>query len=485
MVTWGISANSHNAALAVFENDKILFAAESERFSKIKNDGDLHDSLISYAMRFGEPDNICWYENPWLKMLRQIRARQGFNYVENNIKKYLRRYQLDLPVYYARHHHSHAAAGYYTSKFDDACVIVIDSIGEFETLTIWQGFGKTLIKKYSISYPNSIGLWYSSMTQRCGLKPNEEEYILMGMSAFGDRSRLTRSIIEELYDVNTLTCRKNLHRGCLDWRPDLASEQDLFDIAAATQNVYEMALDKILQKAMKITKSRNLVFMGGCALNCVANRRCYDYFENVWIMPAPGDNGSSIGAVLAMRQKHVEWPGVYLGYDIQGKCSNDEIVKHLMSKKICGLARGKAELGPRSLGNRSLLADPRGPDIKDKVNDLKHREKFRPFAPSILAEHAHLYFDIPKDRSCDYMQMTYKCLRPDLYPAIIHVDGTSRVQTVPNDGSPFRLLLEKWYAKTQCPMLLNTSLNIKGQPMINDLVDVKNWSSKHGLPIFI
>jgi carbamoyltransferase len=484
MITWGISANSHNAALAVFDDKKLVFASESERFSKKKNDGDLNNALVEHVVRYGAPDNICWYETPWLKTLRQFRAGQGILWFENDIKKYLERYSITAPITYARHHHSHAAAGYYTSKFDNACVVVIDSIGEFETLTIWEATGRRLEKLARWTYPNSLGLWYSAMTQRCGLKPNEEEYILMGMSALGDKTRLTRNIIDELFDIYHLSCRRNFHKGCLDWRPDLSSEQDIYDIAAATQNVYEMALDRILQWATELSGSKNLVLMGGCALNCVANSRAYNYFEDVWIMPAPGDNGSSIGAVLAKTQDHIDWPGVYLGFDLGSKASDDEIVQYLVENKICGLARGRAEFGPRALGNRSLIADPRGEDVKDRVNDIKHRERFRPFAPAILAEHAHRYFDIPPGRSSDYMQMTYKCLQPDLFPAIVHYDGTSRIQTVQRDQGSFRSLLEKWYAKTGCPMLLNTSLNIKGEPMINDHTDIKNWTVKYGLPIF-
>jgi carbamoyltransferase len=163
--------------------------------------------------------------------------------------------------------------------------------------------------------------------------------------------------------------------------------------------------------------------------------------------------------------------------------SNQKIVDYLKTFKICGLARGRAEFGPRALGNRSLIADPRGLDIKEKVNDIKHRERFRPFAPAILAEHAHEFFDIPNGRSSDYMQMVYRCRRPNLFPAIVHHDGTSRVQTVQAGSGQFRELLELWYAETGCPMLLNTSLNIKGQPMVNTFDDAELWTKTYGLPI--
>jgi carbamoyltransferase len=224
--------------------------------------------------------------------------------------------------------------------------------------------------------------------------------------------------------------------------------------------------------------------MGGCALNCAANPIAYKYFDRVWIMPAPGDSGSAIGAVLAHKKTHIEWNGPYLGYDMGYKISNKEIVAHLLEHKICGLARGPAEFGPRALGNRSLIADPRGPEIKVAINNIKHREQFRPFAPAILEEFANQYFKMPTE-STTYMQYIAPCLEYESYSAIVHTDGTSRVQTVSKSDNPqFRELLELWYEATGCPMLLNTSLNIKGQPMVNNRADAMTWSQLHGLPVF-
>jgi carbamoyltransferase len=488
MITWGISAASHNAALAVFDNDKLVFASESERFSKIKNDPDLSYELIEYARTFGEPELICWYERPWVKTLRQLTAGQGWQ--DNNVKEYLRKFNIRAPIKTFSHHRTHAAAGYYTSGFNDACVLVIDAIGEFECLTQWQAQGKDLTKHASLNYPNSLGLFYSAMTQRCGLKPNEEEYILMGMAALGDPSRLTRDLLSDFVDLSKdnnrhpYRLRQNLHRGCTWWRPELTSQQDLYDIAAATQCVYELAFERTLQMAANSSSSRNLVLMGGCALNCAANPIAYKYFDRVWIMPAPGDSGSAIGAVLAHKKTHIEWNGPYLGYDMGYKISNKEIVAHLLEHKMCGIARGPAEFGPRALGNRSLIADPRGPEIKVAINNIKHREQFRPFAPAILEEFANQYFKMPIE-STTYMQFIAPCLESESYSAIVHTDGTSRVQTVSKSNNPqFRELLELWYAATGCPMLLNTSLNIKGQPMVNDHADAMSWSQLHGLPVF-
>ena len=493
MITWGISANSHDAALAVFVDGVLTFASHSERFSGIKNDRDLCNGLVNYAYNWGRPDQIYWYENPYKKTLRQLIAGQGWKWRDNNTKNYLKKWHLYSPVVHIDHHQSHAAAGYFTSPFDNACVIVLDAIGEFTTYSIWQATGDKLNSIASLDYPNSLGLWYSAMTQRCHLKPNEDEYILMGMAAYGNPNKLTRDILNDFVELpnddyqHPFRIKKNLHRGCQEWRPDLIVN-DTFDIAAATQAVYEMAFERVLQQAIKLSGSRNLVLMGGCALNCSANRLTGKYFDNTWIMPNPGDAGSAIGAVLA---KHPDWrinlPDFtpFLGCDMGQHTSNEEIVKYIIQNKICGLARGKAEFGPRALGNRSLLADPRGNDIKDQVNAIKQRQEFRPFGPAILEEHVDMYFDMPPGWSNSrYMQVVARCRHPSHYPAIIHRDGTSRIQTVPKDESPFRKLLELWYAETGCPMLLNTSLNIKGKPMVNDHVDAMNFQHQYGVKVF-
>jgi carbamoyltransferase len=234
--------------------------------------------------------------------------------------------------------------------------------------------------------------------------------------------------------------------------------------------------------------SDNLVLMGGCALNCSANKLTGEYYGKTWIYPNPGDAGSAIGAVLAHHpnwKDYTDWSNNFLGYDMGYRSSNEDIVSYLETNKICGVARGQAEFGPRALGNRSLLADPRGIDIKDKVNAIKQRQEFRPFAPAILEELVDQYFNMPPgwDNS-RYMQVIASCRNPDLFPAIVHRDGTSRVQTVPRDGSPFRKLLELWYARTGCPMLLNTSLNIKGQPMVNNHADAKSFERHYGVKVF-
>ena len=325
------------------------------------------------------------------------------------------------------------------------------------------------------------------MTQRVGLKPNEDEYILMGMAAYGNPNRLYDDILNDFIKYiyrGEVYFNRNLHRGCRRWRHDLKTEQDMYDIAAATQKVYETILQELLRYWSKVLPSRNLVLMGGCALNCSANSIAYKYFDNVWIMPNPGDAGSAIGGVLSKWQTHINWKNPYLGYSINKLYPRGEIIAELKKTSIVGVANGRAEFGPRALGNRSLLADPRGADIKDRVNNIKRRQKFRPFAPVILKEAAHQYFDVEEGFDSPYMQRVVKCTYPEAYPAICHVDGTSRVQTVSKENHPeLYETLKLWQSETGCPMLLNTSLNIKGKPMVNNEADAEAFAKHYGVKV--
>jgi carbamoyltransferase len=275
--------------------------------------------------------------------------------------------------------------------------------------------------------------------------------------------------------------RDNLHLGL---SPDYLESARNEDIAASAQLLAETLIGEVMARARGLGWSRNLVYMGGVALNCLANRNLGNYFGNIWIMPCPGDAGSSLGAAALAYGKKLNWQNAYLGYDITGPYPTNAILDELITNKIVGVASGRAEFGPRALGNRSLLADPRGPEIKDRVNEIKRRQQFRPFAPVILAEHVHEYFDMPAGWSdTSYMQVVAHCRRPDLFPAIVHIDGTSRIQTVPSNGSGIRELLEKWYIMTDCPMLLNTSLNIRGEPMVNDRADADRFEQLYGVKV--
>jgi len=285
-------------------------------------------------------------------------------------------------------------------------------------------------------------------------------------------------LIDSVRDVRF---RQNLHAGLDDTAFNGYTDAD---IAAGAQLVAEELIYSIMQRARDFNWSTNLVYQGGVALNCLANRNLGNYFENIWIMPCPGDAGSSLGAAALAYGRRINWQDASLGRNIAGEYPVGACLDHLLRDRIVGVASGRAEFGPRALGNRSLLADPRGLDIKDLVNAIKRRQQFRPFAPVILEEHVDDYFDMPSG-FCDtrYMQVVGRCRRPDLYPAIVHRDGTSRIQTVPSDDSGIRRLLEAWYAKTGCPMLLNTSLNIRGEPMVNDRADADRFESLYGVRV--
>ncbi len=491
MIIWGWTGLSHDASLSVFskaDNLKLVWSAHSERYTRVKNDAELNYTMLQEALQWGDPQRIYYYENPLWKKTRQLYSGQYDQLTSISPTKHMRNFYTDAPrSQYTSHHRSHAAAGYYTAPFNNTAVLVIDSIGEWNTTSIWTGQDNKLKRKWSQNYPHSIGIWYSAMTQRIGLKPQEHEYILMGMAAIGDSGKYYELVkmdfikkMPSLQDPRTLF-KRNCHRGCLDWRTDLNSEQDYADIAAATQRLYEEILNILLMSAQVLTNQENIVIMGGCALNCVANSLAHKYFKDVWIMPNPGDAGSSIGCVLAHEQTHIKFPSAYLGHNIQGEYPVNDVIQQLKKHKIAAVAAGPAEFGPRSLGNRSILADPRGSDVKDRVNKLKKRELFRPFAPAILAEHASDYF---QGVTGPYMQYTAKCKQPDKFPAIIHLDGTSRVQAVSKDDtSGFRTLLETWYAETGCPMLLNTSLNIRGEPLVNTRQDATRWTKNYGVQV--
>lgn len=487
----GISAGFHDASMSVISNGDIVFAGHSERYSKIKNDKNLHPRLIEDALSYVKDDyELHYYENPILKYLRQLRAGQNPKlntlFAKNIIGKDIHQMFDDRKIHTHGHHLTHAAAGFQTSNFVDATVVVIDAIGEFDTVTIWDARytnkGPKYKKLWSQQYPNSIGLFYSAMTKRVGLKPNEEEYILMGMSAYGEPKYYAQMHNDMLSSSVELEFNDNLHAGISD---SYLEDAEKMNLAASSQVLVEQLIYNVMQRARILGSSRNLVYSGGVALNCVANQHLGKYFNQIWIMPNPGDAGSSLGAAALGFNCRVNWNNAFLGYNIPGKYPTNKLLDSLLKGDIVGVANGRAEFGPRALGNRSLLADPRGNEIKDRVNEIKRRQKFRPFAPVILEEYANQYFVMP--RSFDnsrYMQSVARCKYPDLFPAIVHVDGTSRVQTVPKDGSGIRELLEKWYVMTECPMLLNTSLNIRGEPMVNDKGDARRFEKTYGIKVY-
>ena len=464
MIILGINETSHDASVSLIKDGEILFAGHAERYSKEKNDWYVNNNLINDALQYGTPNAIAYYEKPLLKASRLfLNGGSGDWKPQFNIK--------GMPRKSFSHHYSHAAAGYYTSSFNDAVIVVLDAIGEYNTSTIWVGEGEKINLKYKQNYPVSFGLFYSAFTQLIGLMPNQEEYIMMGMAAYGDWTKYYSKVNQ--YFPSYANQKYNFHKGITDW--GWVSEEDKFDIAAAAQMVYEQRLNDFMRMAKNLTGKTNLVFMGGCALNSSANTLLWKIFKDIWIMPNPGDAGSSLGAAAALYGKHLEWKTPYLGHDLGREYPIQQIVDGILKDGIVAVASGRAEYGPRALGNRSILADPRDPLIKDKVNLIKQRELFRPFAPVVMADHAHKWFDM--DFESPYMQYTVKCLQPEKIPSVVHADGTSRVQTVTKYQHPgLYRVLNKFYLQTGVPVLLNTSLNIKGQPLLNDESDIIEWN---------
>ena len=315
MITWGLVGNSHDASMAVFANNELMWAALAKDFSGVPNDPHLNRDMIRFALdRWGGPSQVVWYERPFLKTLRQWQAGQGWLYKENNIKRYLADRHLGFaPIKYTQHHTSHAAYAYYTQPHDRCAVICLDSIGEYECLTIWACENGKMRKIHSQSYPHSLGLLYSAMTQRIGLVPQRDEYLVARSGQMGDPQRLAHIIRKEIIDVDhtksnpqNIRMRVNLHRGCRWWRPQLSSKQDLHDIAAATQAIFEYCLATLSVWTKVHTGMDHLALAGGGALNRQAVDLIRNQWDSVWVPPNPGDPGSCIGAVLAQKKVRVD-----------------------------------------------------------------------------------------------------------------------------------------------------------------------------------
>jgi carbamoyltransferase len=487
----GISAGFHDAAACVIDpQGEILFAAHSERYSGTKNDAHLHARLMDQCLRY-PIDQVALYERPWMHNLQYLRSGQrplGPWTTRESLRRLLGQdFNPNWRCKSWSHHLSHAAAGFQTSGFDSAAVVVIDAIGELDTITIykadWYQGRARYCRLWSRGYPHSIGLMYTAVTDYLGLRPMEDEYITMGMAAYGSDSLAPALQHAWVKDIDAIKFRHNLHQG-IPHEQAQRIQCSAETMAASVQTLTETMIMNVMRRAKWLTGESNLVYMGGVALNCVANSRLGSIFDRIWIMPNPGDAGSCLGAAALSLGRPLQWRTAFLGHNIAGAYPVKACLDVLLRDKIVGVASGRAEFGPRALGNRSLLADPRGSEIKDKVNEIKRRQKFRPFAPVILEEHVDDYFDMPRGwRDSRYMQIVAACRRPDLYPAVVHADGTSRVQTVTKDGSGIRQLLETWYVLTGCPMLLNTSLNIRGEPMVNDRQDADRFTLAYGVKV--
>jgi len=521
----GISAFYHDSAAALVRDGDIVAAAQEERFTRKRHDERFPENAVRYCLKEAgitakDLDAVVFYEKPLLKFERLLETYVAFaprglfsfframppwlqqklhlpREIDNGLGREYRG-----PIYFARHHESHAASAFFPSPFEEAAILTLDGVGEWTTTSWGVGRGNAIELRQEIRFPHSLGLLYSAFTYYAGFRVNSGEYKLMGLAPYGTPifAPLIREHLIEVRDDGsyrldmryfnycqglTMT-NARFHRllGGPPRKPDSPVTQRDMDLAASIQLVIEEVILNTARHVQAKTGLKNICLAGGVALNCVANRRLGHLFDNIWIMPNPGDAGSSLGAAAVAHGSRLNWVNAFLGHEIAGSYPVADVVAALLSDRIVGVASGRAEFGPRALGNRSLLADPRGPDIKDQVNAIKRRQKFRPFAPVILEELADRYFAMPRGWHHNrYMQSTADCRDPDLFPAVIHVDGSSRVQTVPDGGSGIRKLLEAWYDRTGCPMLLNTSLNIRGEPMVNDRSDADRFETLYGVRV--
>ena len=523
----GFSSQFHDAGLSIIEEDgSVSFAAHAERYSKVKNDPRLPYQLMELIK---DDDVVSFYEDigtrsklhnirkevfpTQMKSMSQGVTRAGnYGYVPEEIEG-----TYDVSH---MHHESHVAQSLYTCPWktnDDIVMVSIDGAGEEQTSVIYDVNFNVIDDVHD---PQSIGKIYGHVTRTLGYRPLEHEYIVMGLSSYAEPDKKLVQFFTDYYESFSqytreefLRLKYTLNQKALEkvksgevrganlsnvyyrfptmiadfekkfierlWK--ISWEYDAKVIAASVQEFTENKILEIMRTARK--HGSKLVYSGGCAQNIIVNSKIRDMFDDVHIAIAPSDAGSSLGCAAKTWAeetggKRLKW-SPYLGYDIKNKINPKEVVDYLMKNKVCGVANGRAEFGPRALGNRSLLGDVRY-DIKDTVNKIKRRELFRPFAPAILEEYADEYFDGHKN---EYMQ--YTCNAKHDYKSVIHIDGTSRCQVVKKDcQSVLRQILEEYYERTGVPMLLNTSLNIKGQPMLNDEQDVKEWQSKYNVRIF-
>jgi len=399
---------------------------------------------------------------------------------------------------------SHVAAAFFTRPWDsvdDTVMVSIDGVGEIQSATIHDS-KFNLIDDWIA--PKSVGLSYTMLTTLIGLRALEDEYVVMGLSSYGKPIYAPWLIKwydsieqhwEPEFDGDIINSPDNVrthadnelyaYLSSIIRQIDTNVDDDVrkyADLAASMQKLAEHAMFEIMTEARK--HGSKLVYGGGCAQNVVFNSMLHEIFDEVHIAIAPTDAGSALGCAALSWSKHTgktRLPNFtpYLGYNIDREIDVKEVVDHLMEHKVCGIANGRAEFGPRALGNRSLIADVRF-DIKDTVNTIKRRQKYRPFAPAILEEHAAEYFEGEMN---EYMQ--YTSIAKHDYSPVTHVDGTARVQILKKDcPSIFRKIVEEYYARTGVPMLLNTSLNIRGRPMVNDEHDAELWEQEYGVKVF-
>ena len=537
MLRLGISCYYHDSAVAIVDDSEIKFAIQEERLSRRKHDRRFPALAVAHGLQAcGVPINdlasIVFYEDPQLKLKRlwdQVidnwpRSRRifeqdipGFVHHKLPIAAQIRNYMgFQGNIEYSEHHRSHAASAFFTSPFERAVVVTLDGVGEYETASVHLGEGNRLEKQRAIHFPHSLGLFYSVFTDYLGFEVNDGEYKVMGLAAYGKPRYLDKLIgpILRIGEDGAFTLNQRFFDFCSTERhyspaliehlgipprpPGGQMREEHQDLAASVQQALELAVGKILVRLIRDYETKDFCFAGGVALNCTANAQVIrDLGIRSHIHPAAGDAGGAMGAALqsAMRAREGGPPhryrfSPYLGIrypepviratlsvnQIPYRQSADvagEIADWLASGKVVGILHGRDEWGPRALGARSILADPRHAEMKDHLNaKIKFREEFRPFAPVVKEEAYRDWFETLGMSESPYMLYTHKALRPGQTAAVTHVDGTSRVQTVsPEQNAYLYRILEAFERRTGVPVLINTSFNLRGEPIVSSPSD--------------
>ncbi len=569
----GISAFYHDSAAAILVDGKIIAAAQEERFTRKKHDSSYPYNAVEFVLKFAklklsEIDHIVFYEKPFLKFERLLEtyvafAPRGFKqftksmpswlreklFQKNMLFKFLQEHDNEFvdekKIFFSEHHLSHAASAFFPSPYNDAIILTADGVGEWATTTVAIGNRENLSIKKEIHFPHSLGLLYSAFTFYTGFKVNSGEYKLMGLAPYGEPKYINLikdnlidikkdgsfKLEQEFFDYATgLKMTSSKFDKLFNQKPRDSKKEKLtqfhMDIAASIQKVTEEVMIKMARSLRTEFNIKNLCLAGGVALNCVANGKILEkkIFDNIWIQPAAGDAGGSLGAALALwhlelkRERKIsnnDMKGSYLGpsfsqkeieNELKSLNANFEVLdeKELIDKTAeslklgdaIGWFQGRMEFGPRALGGRSILGDPRSPSMQKNLNlKVKYRESFRPFAPSVLREDVDKWFKINVDSP--YMLLVADVLdskkinmtpeekklfgidklnikRSDI-PAVTHVDYSARIQTVHNETNPkYYSLIKKFKEITNCPVLINTSFNVRGEPIVNTPTDAFN-----------
>ena len=569
----GISAFYHDSAACILIDGKIIAAAQEERFTRKKHDPSYPHNAIEFVLKYSnlnlnDVDKIVFFEKPFLKFERLLETYVGFaprgfvsfskamplwikeklfqkNYLFNKLKEHDSNYKSDQNIFFSDHHLSHAASAFFPSPFEEAIILTADGVGEWATTTVAIGKKNKLEIKKEIHFPHSLGLLYSAFTYYTGFKVNSGEYKLMGLAPYGNSIYTDK--IKEMIDLKEdgtfrldqkyfnyatgLTMTSEKFHKLFGQKPRDPKKEKItqfhMDIAASIQNITEEVMLKLAKSLRKEYNIKNLCMAGGVALNCVANGKILKekIFDNIWIQPAAGDAGGSLGAALALWyddlknsrsvNQNDDMKGSYLGTEFtQEEIENDlknigakfETVKYdelidttakfLSNEKAIGWFQGRMEFGPRALGGRSILGDPRSDQMQKNLNlKVKYRESFRPFAPSILREDLSEWFEMDVDspymlqvssiNSKKKIEMTdeHKKLfgidklniKRSEIPAVTHVDYSARIQTVSKKtNSRYYDLIKKFKEKTGCPVIVNTSFNVRGEPIVNSPTDAFN-----------